>query len=71
MEHQQLITFFQKYPQHFNVMTAVKMIHKTVEEGQECLKKDKSSMEYLKYMKQAGVMISDLFAELGQDPSQY
>jgi hypothetical protein len=71
MEHQRLTQFFNKHPQQFNVMTAVKLIHKTVEEGQECLKKKPESKEYLKYLKEAAVMISDLFTEIGANPNEY
>jgi len=66
-----LPNFFAKYPQKFSVMTAIKTIHKEVESAQKCLKEDKDSMEYLRYLKKAHSMIEDLFSELGINPHDY
>lgn len=66
-----LTNFFAKYPQKFSVMSAIKMIHKEVECAQHSLKKDKDTKEYLIHLKKAGVMISDLFAELGESHENY
>lgn len=72
MEHEQLLThFFTKHPQTFNIMTALKVIEKKLECAKKSHKKDKASKEYLKYLKEAATMISDLFMELGEDHSQY
>jgi len=70
MEHQ-LTQFFVKHPMEFSVMTAVKLIDKHVDKAKDCLKDNKDSKEYLKYLKEAAVMITDLFAELGEDHNNY
>jgi hypothetical protein len=59
--------FFKKYPLKFNDMTAIKMIHKKIEESQEkCKKKDPSYMNELAI---AYSMLEDFFTEKEVDPS--
>lgn len=59
--------FFAKYPQKFNEMTAVKMIHKKVEDGQHKLKKKDSN--YMKCLAEALDMLETFFEEKNVDPT--
>ncbi len=61
--------FFEKYPQEFNEMTAIKSIHKRIEKCQKMLKDHKNSPEYLKELAIVRDMIDTFFAEKGVNPA--
>lgn len=66
-------TFFEKFPLEFKEMTAVKMIHKTIEKAQHCLKKSKKDKkdEYIKYLMKAYWQLCYFFDEKGLNPQDY
>lgn len=63
--------FFKKHPMSFTDMTAVKMIHKKIEDAQHKLKSDKKSTEYIKDLCVAYQMLCDYFTEKGINPDAY
>ena len=60
--------FFRKFPQSFNEMTAVKMIHKKIECAQHKLKENKTDPAYLKDLAKAYEMLECFFEEKGINP---
>jgi len=61
-----LTEWFKKYPMKFNDLTAIKVMHKTIERAQEkCKKKDES---YLKELALVYAQLEDYFEEKGINP---
>jgi len=59
--------FFEKYPVDLEELTALKMIHKTIESAEEKCKKKKP--EYLEYAAKAYKMLEDFFDEKNVNPN--
>ncbi len=70
MHSHMLTTFFNKHPQEFNVMTALKCIEKLLEAAKKSHKKDKQSKKYICYLMKAYKMIEDLMMEVDPDHTE-